>query len=219
MEQLNLTNDELLSTTRAVRKRLDLERPVPRELLVECVRAAMQSPSGSNNPTMQFVILTDRDKIAAVAELYRQAWGIYTTLDGLWIGSIKKEGEAFQAQQDRSTDSAAFLAEHMGEVPVMVIACHDGARLDGAPGSMSAAVAGNVLPAMWSFMLKARTFGLGTAWTTLHLFMEQQVAEIIGIPYDSVQQMVLTPVAFTKGTEFKPALRPDPETIIHWNQW
>lgn len=219
MEQLDLTNDELLTTTRAVRKRLDFDREVPRELLVECVRAAMQSPSGSNNPTMQFLIVTDRAKIAAIGELYAQAWGIYSSLDGVFIGSIRKEGEAEQAQQDRSTDSAAYLAGRMGEVPVMVIACHNAGRLDGAPGSMSAAVAGNVLPAMWSFMLKARTLGLGTAWTTLHLFMEQQVAEICGIPYDSVQQMVLTPVAFTKGTEFKPALRPDPETIIHWDTW
>jgi nitroreductase len=86
-------------------------------------------------------------------------------------------------------------------------------------GMMVSSMMGNILPAMWSFMLAARARGLGTSWTTVHLMMEQQVAEILGIPHDSVQQVCLSPLAFTKGTDFKPANRPDANSIIHWNQW
>jgi len=100
-----------------------------------------------------------------------------------------------------------------------VIACTEGARADGMPGMMVSSVMGNVLPAMWSFMLAARARGLGTAWTTVHLMMEQQMAEVLGIPFDSVQQVCLSPLAFTKGTDFKPAKRPPADSIIHWDTW
>jgi nitroreductase len=92
-------------------------------------------------------------------------------------------------------------------------------RTDGQVGMFAASIMGNILPAMWSFMLAARARGLGTAWTTIHLMMEQQVADIVGIPFDTVQQVCLSPLAFTKGTDFKPAVRPEPDTIIHWDTW
>jgi nitroreductase len=216
---LELAPDELLTTTRAVRRRLDYDRPVPRDLIRECVAAALQAPSGSNKLSMQFVVVTDRDKRAAVGQLYSQCYEIYKTLDGVYVGSITKPTDAENAQQKRVQTSADFLGEHMGDAPALVIACHQGGRVDGVPAMLSASMLGNVLPAMWNFMLAARARGLGTAWTTLHLMKEQEVAEVLGIPFGDVQQTCLSPLAYTVGTDFKPALRPDPETIIHWDGW
>jgi nitroreductase len=219
MSLLPLQPDELLTTTRAVRKRLDFERPVPDDLIRECVAVAMQSPSGSNNPNMQFVIVRDPAKKAAIGEIYRQVYSMYQTWDGAYIGSIDKGDDVANAQQRRSANSADFLGEHMGDAPALVIACTKGGRVDNTPAFMSANTFGNILPAMWSFMLAARARGMGTCWTTLHLFQEQAVADVLGIPFDTVQQACLSPLAFTKGTDFKPAARPDPDTIIHWDQW
>lgn len=213
-----MTPDELLSTTRAVRKRLDLTRPVPDDVIRECVALALQAPSGSNQITMQFVVVRDAAKRAAIGALYAEAWQIYTELP-TFAGKLQRESEAGRAQQERVVDSAAYLAAHMGEVPVLVIACSNSGRLDGAPAMVAASGLGNVLPATWNFMLAARARGLGTAWTTIHLFKEQEVAEVVGIPYDSVQQVCLFPLAYTLGTEFKPAVRPEPDTIIHWDTW
>ena len=215
---LDLSPDELLTTTRAVRKRLDLTRPVPDDVVRECVALAMQSPSGSNNMTMQFVVVRDADRRAAIGEVYRQCYGVYTTLDGIYIGSIDKGTDEANAQQRRSASSADFLGQHMGEAPALVIPCIQG-RVDGQPGMMAASALGNVMPAMWSLMLAARARGLGTCWTTLHLMQEQAVADIVGIPFESVQQVCMSPLAYTRGTDFKPAERPDPDTIIHWDTW
>jgi nitroreductase len=213
-----LTPDELLSTTRAVRKRLDLTRAVPDEVIRECVALALQAPSGSNQITMQFVVVRDAAKRAAIGALYAEAWQIYTQLP-TFAGKLERDTEAERAQQQRVVDSATYLAEHMGEAPVLVIACTNAGRLDGAPAMVAASGLGNILPATWNFMLAARARGLGTAWTTIHLFKEQEVAEVVGIPYDSVQQVCLFPLAHTVGTDFKPAARPEPDTIIHWDAW
>ena len=219
MALLPLDPDALLSTTRAVRKRLDFSRPVPDHLLRECVDLAMQSPSGSNNMTMQFVVVRDEATRKAIGDVYRQCYSIYTQLDGVYIRSIDKGGEAENAQQARSADSADYLGEHMGEAPALVIACTAAGRVDNTPAMIATSLLGNVMPAMWSFMLAARARGLGTCWTTVHLFMEQQVAEILGIPFESVQQVCLSPVAYTVGTDFKPANRPPADSIIHWDRW
>jgi nitroreductase len=219
MALLPLDADQLLSTTRAVRKRLDFSRPIEDSVIRECVDIAMQSPSGSNNMTMQFVVVRDEAKRKAIGEVYRQCYEIYRSLDGIYIGSIEKSNEVENAQQSRSASSADFLGEHMGDAPALVIACNVGSRVEGAPAMMAASMMGNVLPAMWSFMLAARARGLGTAWTTVHLMMEQQVADIVGIPFETVQQACLSPLAYTKGTDFKPAARPDADSIIHWDTW
>ena len=218
MSLLPLGPDELLSTTRAVRKRLDFSRPVPDDLLRECVGLAMQSPSGSNNMTMQFVVVRDEAKRRAIGDIYRQCYSMYQNMPGIYIGSIDKGDEVANAQQQRSASSADFLGEHMGDAPALVIACTSG-RTDGMPAMVTSSMMGNVLPAMWSFMLAARARGLGTCWTTVHLFMEQQAAEVLGIPFESVQQVCLTPVAFTTGTDFKPAARPAADSIIRWDAW
>ena len=219
MPLLPLDADQLLTTTRAVRKRLDFSRPVEDSVIRECVDIAMQSPSGSNNMTMQFVVVRDEAKRKAIGEVYRQCYEIYRSLDGIYIGSIEKNTDVENAQQSRSASSADFLGDHMGDAPALVIACNVGSRVEGAPAMMTASMMGNVLPAMWSFMLAARARGLGTAWTTVHLMMEQQVADIVGIPFETVQQACLSPLAYTKGTDFKPAERPDADSIIHWDTW
>ena len=220
MSLLPLNPDQLLSTTRAVRKRLDFDKPVPDALIRECVDIAQQSPSGSNNPTMAFVIVKDAAKRKAIGEVYRQCFEIYKGMDGVYIGSIDKGSADANAQQRRSAASADFLGERMGDAPVLVIGCSAaGMRTDGQAGMFTASMMGNILPAMWSFMLAARARGLGIAWTTLHLMQEQAVADILGIPFDSVQQVCLSPLAFTKGTDFKPAERPSPDSIIHWDTW
>ncbi len=216
---LPLSPAELITTTRAVRKRLDLTRPVEREVVLDCAAAAMQAPSGSNQLTMQFVVITDPAKKLAVADIYRECWAVYSKAP-IFAGAIKRDTAEHQAQQDRVADSAGYLAEHMHEVPALVLACTSlrGSR-DSLPFGSVAAMMGNILPATWNFMLAARARGLGTAWTTLHLMHEQRVAEILDIPYDKVAQTVLFPLAYTIGTDFKPAMRPDPATIVHFDGW
>jgi nitroreductase len=218
MTLLDLTPDEVLRTTRAVRKRLDFARPVEDDVIRECVSAAMQAPSGSNNMTMRFVVVKDEGKRKAIGEIYRQCFEIYKSMDGIYAGSLKKDTDAEQAQQHRVTESALYLADHMGDAPALVIACTAG-RLDGAPAMMAVSSMGNVLPGMWSFMLAARARGLGTAWTTVGLMQEQAIADVVGIPFAEVQQSCLSPLAYTTGTDFKPAMRPEPDAIIHWDTW
>ena len=210
---LNLNPDELLSTTRAVRKRLDLTRPVPDELIRECVGLALQAPSGSNVVTMRFMVVTDQAKRRAIGDIYRECYEGYRASPG-YAGAIKHDDDRLQAQQARVASSADFLGDHMGEAPALVLACNTGPNRRAASAGM-----GNVLPAAWSFMLAARARGLGTSWTQMHLSREQDVADVVGIPYETVAQAVLTPLAYTQGTEFKPALRPDPDQVIHWNSW
>ena len=218
MTLLNLSAEELLGTTRAVRKRLDFDREVPKDLIRQCVAAALQAPSGSNNITMQFVVVTDPAKRQAIADEYARGWALYAK-GASFAGVVTKETDSEKAQQARVVDSATFLAENMGRVPALVLCCNKGPRLENLPAMATASLLGNILPATWSFMLAARNRGLGTAWTTIHLMQEKAVGEILGIPYDTVQQVCLTPLAYTVGTDFKPAMRPDPETILHWDTW
>ena len=213
MALLDLDPDQLLSTTRAVRKRLDFDKPVPDDLIRECVALALQAPSGSNTVTMSFVVVRDPAKRKAVGALYGEAFDTYRASPA-FAGKLSRDTPEAQAQQARVADSAEFLAAHMGEAPALVIGCNVGTERKVAAGGM-----GNILPAVWSFMLAARARGLGTAWTTLHTLKEREVADVLGIPFDTVVQTVLTPVAFTKGTDFKPAARPDPDSIIHWDTW
>lgn len=213
-----LSADQLLFTTRAVRRRLDLTRDVPDDLVRECVAAAMQAPSGSNVMTMQFVVVRDAPTRRAIGEIYRQCYDTYKGLDGVYVRSVDTGSDEGNAQQQRVGNSADYLGEHMGEVPALVIACTMG-RVDGSSALGAASMLANILPAMWSFMLAARSKGLGTSWTTLHLMREREVADICGIPFETVQQVCLSPLAYTIGTEFSPAKRPEPDTIIHWDRW
>jgi nitroreductase len=216
--RLNLSADEVLSTTRAVRKRLDFDRPVEREVLEECLHLALQAPSGSNAQGWQFVVVTDADKRAGLAELYKRSWAGYADSPRSAARAYTGDDPDRLATQSRVMGSAEYLAHNFERVPVMVIPCHPG-RLDGAPAMAQAAVHGSVLPATWSFMLAARERGLGTAWTSLHLAFERKAAELLGIPYDQVTQLALITVGYTKGTDFKPAPRVPLDQVVHWDSW
>lgn len=220
--QLDLTNDELLSTTRAVRKRLDFDRPVAVETLAECLQIAVQAPTGSNAQGWQFVFVTDPAKRARIGELYGQAFDLYREMP-VAIHHLHKDSPdaTLKSSQSRSTASAEYLAQHIGEVPAMLIPCIAG-RVDtnGAGGNLAyASVYGSIIPAAWSFMIAARARGLGTAWTTLHLMHEQEIADLLGIPYEQYMQVALIPIAYTKGTDFQPAYRPPLSTVMHVDQW
>ncbi len=215
---LPLSAEELLMTTRGVRKRLDFSRPVERDVLRSCVAAALQAPSGSNRWALQFVIVTDADRRRAIGEAYRAGYETYRSLDGVYIGSIEKGDPDLDRQQQRTASSADFLAEHMGEAPAIVAACAPG-RAEEGPAIRKTTLLGSVMPGMWSFMLAARLRGLGTCWTTVSLFEEEATAAAFGIDKDAVTIAAVSPVAYTRGTDFKPALRPDPDEVIHWDQW
>jgi nitroreductase len=215
---LKLTPDELLMTTRAVRRRLDLTRPVEREVLEDCLRIAQQAPTGSNLQNWHFVVVTDAARRAALAALYRQAWELYR-------GPLYFRGPASAVgalgrhrEQARIVASAEYLAEHLHEVPVHVIPCITG-RTDGWPAALQAGQWAGIIPAAWSFMLAARARSLGTCWTTLHLLFEPASAMVLGIPYPAVMQAALIPVAYTRGTTFKLARRAPLDTMVHWDQW
>lgn len=218
MSLLDLNPDQLLSTTRSVRKRLDLTRPVEPELIRECVEQAVQAPSGSNTQMWHFVIVTDVEKRKALGSLYYQGW---SAAYGSGTASSQRrtsQNPEVQRTQERIVDSAQYLADHMHEVPVLVVPCIQG-RLDSAPSATQAGVWGSILPAVWSFMLAARARGLGTAWTTLHLSHEEEAAKVLGIPYETVTQAALIPLAYTIGTEFQPGSRKPLEKVLHWDQW
>lgn len=212
-----MTAEEVLTTTRAVRKRLDLSRPVEPEVLEECVRVAQQAPTASNGQNWHFVVVTDAEKRRALAELYRQAWTWYAQQRNS-AGNLQFDDPARAATQIRVTESAQYLTDHLHEVPVHLIPCVAG-RTEGAPLLGQASVFGSILPAAWSFMLAARARGLGTAWTTLHLMFEEQAAALLDIPYAEVTQTALIPVAYTKGLDFKPGPRAPLDTILHWDRW
>ncbi len=208
-----MTAEEALTTTRAVRKRLDLTRPVERTVLEECLAIAQQAPTGRNRQGWSFVVVTDPAKRLALAEIYRKGWDAYRNRDNRGGAPTARSVEL-----GRIMDSADYLAAHLHEVPVHLIPCIRG-RMEGQSIVAQAGTWGSILPAVWSFMLAARTRGLGTAWTTVHLSYEQEAAEVLGIPYQEVMQAALVPVAYTLGTDFKPGSRTGLDEVVHWDQW
>lgn len=212
---LDLTPDELLTTTRTVRKRLDLTRDVPIELVRECLEVALQAPSGSNRQGWQWMVVTDPDLRAQVGEIYREEVEKY-------LSSRASAAKLFADDPDRAPvqrrvgDSVAWLGEHMGEVPVLLIPCIRGAVE--LPGGNQAGLWGSLLPAVWSFALAARARGLGTAWTTLHLEREAEVAELLGIP-QGFHQAALMPTAYFTGETFKRAPREPLDSVLHIDKW
>jgi nitroreductase len=216
---LNLSPQELLQTTRAVRKRLDLHRPVEREVLQSCLELAMQAPSGSNNQNWHFMVITDRQQRAALGNLYRRGFATYCDLarKGQAV-AMRRTALPTRKDIERLQISSSHLLEHIHEVPVMLIPCIED-RVEEESVVEQANAWGSILPATWSFMLAARTYGLGTCWTTLHLYYEREAAQILGIPHDQVMQAALIPVAYTQGTTFHPAPRHTLANVVHWNHW
>lgn len=205
--------DALLSTTRAVRKRLDLERPVPKQLIRDCLELTLQAPTGGNRQGWRWLVVTDAEKRNALAEIYRKGAGSYLE-DGYQTATASGA-----AQDSRVFDSARYLAERLHDVPVHVIPC---IRVDHLPADPPRHVwpglMGSIMPAVWSFQLALRSRGLGSVLTTLHLSHGDEAAQLLGIP-EGIMQVGLLPVAYTIGTEFKPAKRPPLDEITYWEHW
>jgi len=178
---------------------------VEREALEECVALAMQAPNGGSVQGWHFVLITDESRKRAISDLYRKS-------------KVKNDPGSTPPEHQAMMDSSAYLAEHLHEVPVLVVPCIEG-RVENAPFIVQAATWGSILPATWSFMLAARARGLGTAWTSLHLEYEREAAEILAIPYERVMQVALIPVAYTIGTDFKPGPRLAMSDRVHWESW
>jgi nitroreductase len=219
--------DELLTTTRAVRKRLNLNREVPLSLIKECVEIACQAPTGSNSQGWHFIVIDKAETRLQLAELYRKGWNQYLSAPGSLAATIDaqdadKQDAPHEKQMQRVLSSAQHLADQLEKVPVLMIPCMKG-RSDQMTGpyanAVHAATYGSIIPATWNYMLAARIRGLGTAWTSAHLVFEQEAANILGIPYDEFTQIALIPTAYYTGKDFSPALRHPVDEVLHHNHW
>ncbi|VAW38723.1 Putative oxidoreductase [hydrothermal vent metagenome] len=210
------TIDKLLTSTRSVRKRLDLERPIPPEIIEECLEIAIQAPTGGNAQGWHFMIVSDAGKKAQIGQLYKESFFIYAR-DGQEQAQSQGSREQNADQQARVVKSAVYLAQNMHKVPLMVIPCIEG-RVESLDPMTQAGLYGSILPAAWSFMFALRARGLGAAWTTLHLRYENEIADILGIP-KSMTQAALLPVAYYTGEDFKPAKRMPATDVTSWNSW
>lgn len=180
-----------------------------RDVLLECLRLAVQAPTGGNAQTWRWLVVDDTDTKAALGDVYRRMAERYLPR--------YREGDPADAQTERVLRSAEYLGEVMGRAPALVVPCIKG-RLGDAASISAATMYGSIIPAVWSFQLALRSRGLGSCFTTLHLAHEAEAAALVGIPAD-VTQVALLPVAYTKGTAFEPASRPPVEGITYWNRW
>jgi len=212
--RLGLDADQVLTTTRSVRKRLDFEREVSRDTVMRALDIALQAPTGSNRQGWQWVFVDDEDKKAELARIYADNFALYRSLPRPNYDADDPRALA----ADRVVDSAQYLADNFARSPILMIPC-----IEGKPetSGSSAAFWGSLLPAVWSFMLALRERGLGSAWTTLHLINggEEQAADLLGIPFDRYSQGGLFPIAHTIGTDFRPASRLPARDLTHWNSW
>jgi nitroreductase len=209
------TVDRLLTTTRTVRRRLDLSRPVPPGIIEECLEIALQAPTAGNSQRWHFVVVTEPSKRAAIAAIYRRARAWYHAHPPAFLPETLSEAE--QRARDRMRRSGDHLADHLHEVPVLVLPCIEG-RVEHATVFDQATLYGSVLPAAWSLMLALRARGLGTAWTSDHLIFESEVRALLGIP-TRVTQAALLAVAFFTGDDFRPAARRPAREVTHWETW
>jgi nitroreductase len=213
---LELTPDELLTTTRAVRRRLDLSRPVARERVEECLEIALQAPNGANLNSWRWIAIDDRATVARMAEIYDAALEDYVKSLGSAVG--KGYAGASVPGFERIDASVQHLRERMREVPVLVVPLFAG-HSEGASVFVQASLWGSIVQAVWSFMLALRSRGLGSCWTTAHLLREAQMAELLGIPQQRFTQVGLFPVAYTLGTKFQRARRRPVDEVLRWNRF
>lgn len=192
--------DTLLSTTRSVRRALDLERPVPRDVVEDCLRLALQAPNGANRQNWRWLLITDPRRRAQVAEIYRRAF--YARHGAEPAPGIGRE--------------ASVLAECLHRVPVLVLPCLQTGRP--LPAGNQAGVWTSLLPAAWSYALAARSRGLGTTLTTCHLDLEEELAQLLGLP-EHVYQGPLIPTAYTTRLDFGPGRRRRLEEVLHVDGW
>ncbi len=202
--------DHLLMTTRSVRRRLDLDRPVAPELIEECIDVAAQAPTGRNREAWRFLVVSDPERKAALGQLYRQAFERYRSL-------AQEQARASGSPAEAPRPAQRSLAESLAQFPVLIVACIEG-RPDPHSVAQQVALYGSILPAAWSLMLALRARGLGTTWTTLHLVHEREAAELLEIP-TGVTQTVLLPVAYMKNARLRAADRRPAREITYWDGW
>ncbi len=210
---LSLSLDELLTTTRTVRKRLDFTRPVDRNLIQTSIDIAIQTPNGSNQQFWHWLVVDDPATKQMVADVYRAGMAAQVADPG-WMKDI----DYTPPDQQRIAESVGWLASRLQDVPALVIPTING-RVEGENLFTQASLWGSILPAVWNFMLALRARGLGSAWTTVHLHKAREMAELLGIPHESTVQAGLFPVAYTLGTDFKPAPRRSAREVTYWNGW
>lgn len=215
---LGLSVDEVLTTTRAVRRRLDLSRPVEPQLIMECLELALQAPTPKSQ-SWRWVVVTDPHTRTALAELYRTAWDAYCQSPQFVGNTYKGDDPVVRASHERVAASSEYLAHHLEQVPAFVIPCLAARPGDDPTWNGAAAALGSIIQAAWSFMLAARERGLGTCWTTLHLRHDKAAAQILGIPDDRYVQVALIPVAHTVGTDFGTGVRKPLAEVLHWDHW
>lgn len=215
-----LTAEELLTTTRAVRKRLDLEKPVDIELVKKCIEIAQQAPTASNRQNWHFLVITDQSIKNSLSDLFTKGWESYINSPTSVAKATSSDNPKKCETQRKIYESAKYLVDNLKNVPIFVIPCIEG-RTDGSNISVvvQSAIWGSIAPAVWNFMLAARLYGLGTTWTSFHLLFEKEAAELLNIPYEKVMQVALLPLAYFKGGSFKPAPRDSVEKIMHMNSW
>lgn len=216
---LDLSIDDLLTTTRSVRKRLDLERPVERAVIEECLDVALQAPNGSNHQQWRWIVVDDRETISRAAAIYLAAMEQYSADIAAGREQYKQGGSRVQ----EIGESVAHLKANLQRVPALLVptlADRFGVQRGGESSVFhDASQWGSILPAVWSFMLALRSRGLGSAWTTIHLLREREMAELLGIPYETHLQAGLFPIAYTIGTDFRRAARLPVGEVIRYNGW
>lgn len=215
--KLGLSADEVLTTTRSVRKRLDFDRPVERAVVEECLEIALQAPTGSNSQGWHWVVVEDATTKRELAEIYARNFAKYAKIAQ---SNTYQPGDLRYEQRDKITESATHLTENFHRAPLILVPCING-NLDGVPAFQSASAWGSLLPAVWSFMLALRERGLGSAWTTIHLMDggDADAARVLGIPHGKVSQGGMFPIAYTIGTDFRPAKRLPLADVLHWDHW
>lgn len=215
--------DHVLTTTRSVRQRLDLDSPVPLEMIEEAIQIALQAPTGANTQTWRFVVVTDAADKAAIADYYRRGAASYvegkTALSRTGVTAMREyeAADLRQQQRDAVLKSGGYLMENLQRVPVMIIPCIEG-RFEHDDVFTQASMWGSILPATWSLMLALRSRRLASAWTTLHLQYEQEVSALLGIP-STYTQAALLPVGWLTGGDLKPAKRLPVEEVTYWGKW
>lgn len=191
--------DHYLSTARSVRRKIDFERPISRKDLEACVNVAVQAPTGIPGETWRFLIVDDGETKQRVAAVYRDVITELMTERGL---PMKQTQQA--------------LMDRLPEMPCMVFVCSLGQPMPTHAGQV--AFFGSVLPAAWSLMLAMRVRGIGATWTSVLSARCEQIAEILNIP-DDVTQTVMLPCGYTKDATLKPADRLSAADVTYWNSW
>lgn len=210
-----LSAEEVLTTTRSVRKRLDLERPVPFSVIGEAVEIALQAPTGGNVQCCTWIAVEDRSLKEQIAEAYREFYAGYREM----VAQHQSDGS--QATE-RMQEGGDHLAANLHRVPWLVIACITGplGRADADTASfVQANTWASIYPAVWSFQLALRSRGLASCLTTNHLAFERDIADLLGIPYETTNQAALIPVAYSVGTKFRRAERRPTEDVLRRDRW